>query len=423
MRGGGWAFPEPDGGRKNLPIGICPLFESPRTIRRIGKLPAKSGILAIQIPVQSGKLRAADSVFPRGLFGSIVLGRPAAVRVIMAQLRLRFACALLVATGWFSAAGWGQNWAEQMFTSLEHDFGTVAHRTPADFRFEFVNKYKETVHVHSVSTSCKCVAPSVVKDTLNTWDKSEIICKFETDKNFFGARHATVTVRFDKPFWAEVQLQLRGTIRGDLAFDPPLLEFGKVAQGEALTRKVKVTHYGRDANWRIQDIASTYRNVSVRKSEPVVRPDQVSYDLEVTLTDSAPAGTLNEELLVCVGRQGDGTIIERVPLTLKATIAPPVEISPQIVRLGPLKADEQANTKIVLKCQKPFAIKDVMCDDGNFSVTTKEASNGQLHFLELCYVAKDAEAGELKKSITILTDLETAAEICLPVEVTIEERE
>jgi hypothetical protein len=63
-----------------------------------------------------------------------------------------------------------------------------------------------------------------------------------------------------------------------------------------------------------------------------------------------------------------------------------------------------------------------MCDDANFSVTTKEASNGQLHFLELCYVAKDAEAGELKKSITILTDLETSAEICLPVEVTIEDR-
>ena len=339
----------------------------------------------------------------------------------MARFRLLFAWACLLSLLGMSPSVVAQNWAEQMFTSLEHDFGVVAHRTPADFRFEFVNKYKETVHVHSVSTSCKCVSPSVVKDTLNTWDKSEIVCKFETDKNFFGARHATVTVRFDKPFWAEVQLNLRGTIRGDLLFDPPMLEFGKIEHGGSVTRKVTVSHHGRDSNWRIQDVASTYRNVTVRKSEPIVRPDQVRYELEITLNESAPAGTVNEELIICVGRQGDPAVVERVPLTMKATIAPPVEISPQIVRLGPLKADETTNTKIVLKCKKPFAIKDVMCDDANFSVTTTEASNGQLHFLELCYVAKDAEAGELKKSITILTDLETSAEICLPVEVTIED--
>ncbi len=342
---------------------------------------------------------------------------------MMTRIRWQLVCAiLLLAAGGSAPSAQGQNWAEQMFTSLEHDFGVVAHRTPADVRFEFVNKYKEAVHVHSVSTSCKCVTPTVVKDTLNTWDKSEVVCKFETDKNFFGARHATVTVRFDKPFWAEVQLNLRGTIRGDLSFDPPILEFGKIEQGAAVTRKVTVQHHGRDSNWRIVDVASSFREVSVRKSEPQVRPDQVSYDLEVTLGESAPAGTVNEELIICVGRQGDAAVLERVPLALKANIAPPVEISPQIVRLGPLKADETANTKIVLKCKQPFAIKDVMCDDANFSVTTKEASNGQLHFLELCYVAKDAEAGELKKSITILTDLESSAEICLPIEVTIEDR-
>ncbi len=309
-----------------------------------------------------------------------------------------------------------------MFSETEHDFGVVAHRTPAEYRFEFVNKYKETVHVHSVSASCKCVSPSVTVDTLKTWEKSELVCKFETDKNFFGDRNATITVRFDKPFWAEVQIQIKGTIRGDLEFDPPKLEFGQIEQGQPATKTVRVIHHARDVQWRIVDVASTYRSVSVRKSKPMIMQDSVVYDLEVTVKDDAPAEAVSNELIVCTGHEGFNPVEDRIPLAFTANITGQLEISPRIVRFGPVKPEETANAKVILKGKKPFTIKDVLCGDDNFSVTAQEPANGRLHVLDVSYVAKQAEAGEIKNSIKILTDLDHQSEIEVPVVVTIADK-
>ena len=49
-------------------------------------------------------------------------------------------------------------WAQQMFEKLDHDFGVVARGADARYRLKITNKYKQPVHIASVTTTCGCTA-------------------------------------------------------------------------------------------------------------------------------------------------------------------------------------------------------------------------------------------------------------------------
>ncbi|MEL7337023.1 MAG: DUF1573 domain-containing protein, partial [Planctomycetota bacterium] len=66
----------------------------------------------------------------------------------------------------------GQEWARKMFTEASHDFRTVSRGSKAEFLFKFKNPYKETLHIASVSTSCRCTTPSVTKSSIKTYEEA-----------------------------------------------------------------------------------------------------------------------------------------------------------------------------------------------------------------------------------------------------------
>ena len=111
-------------------------------------------------------------------------------------------------------AAFGQRWAEKMFTHSKHDFGSVARDAKTEHRFTLSNIYLEDVHVARASASCGCTSVRIDKPLLKTYETGEIVASLNTD-TFRGHRSATITVTFDKPFYAQVQLHVRGNIRSD----------------------------------------------------------------------------------------------------------------------------------------------------------------------------------------------------------------
>ncbi len=174
-----------------------------------------------------------------------------------------------------------QEWATKMFSETKHDFGTVARSAKVEYPFQFYNPYKEPVHVAAVSSSCGCTTPEVVKSDLATYERSEILAKFNT-RSFTGNHAATLTVTIDRPYFATVQLNVWGDIRGDIevksadaGIDNGLVEFGTVDQGESRERKMTVIRYGR-SDWQIVNVRSV----------------NSSYEVEVVNGPRAPAALL-----------------------------------------------------------------------------------------------------------------------------------
>src|SRR5208283_2704639 len=83
----------------------------------------------------------------------------------------------------------GQQWAEKMFKTTEHDFGTVARGSKAEFNFTFSNLYLDDVHIVTAYSSCGCTSVDVIKPTLKTYEEGIIRAVFNSP-SFVGSRAA-----------------------------------------------------------------------------------------------------------------------------------------------------------------------------------------------------------------------------------------
>jgi hypothetical protein len=292
----------------------------------------------------------------------------------------------------------GQDWARKMFKVTEHDFGTVARGAKAEYRFVFDNIYLEDVHVAGVRTSCGCTTPSVETETLKTYEKGAVLAHFNTD-SFLGQRAATLTVTIDKPFYAEVQLQIHGYIRSDVVVEPGSVQFGSIDQGTAFHQTVAVNYGGRD-DWQITDVKSANPHITATAVETGRSGGQVSYALNVLVDQLAPAGYLNDHLMLTTNDPSG----QQIPVLVEGRVTPSITVSPTALFMGVVQPGQKVTKQLVVKSKKPFKILGVTCEDKSFKFdTSKEDASKELHMIPVTFTA-GTDAGKLVKTIKIQTD-------------------
>lgn len=309
---------------------------------------------------------------------------------------------------------WSQDYAKQMFKEQTHDFGTVARSAKSEFLFEFTNPFMEDVHISGVRTSCNCTTPSIYqgKDTLKSWEKGYILSVFNTG-SFLGQRAATITVSIDKPFVGEIQLRITGNIRGDIEFQPGVIEFGSVDQGKEATSQITVIHHNR-ADWKLTDVRSANDNLEVELSPPVKRNAGVAYTMTVHLKKTAPAGSLQDQLTLI---SNDSTA-PNIPLVVQGNVIPPLAISPATLFLGVLQPGQSVTKQLVVRGKLPFKVSDVQCPAGDCIRYTVKDETKTLHLIPITFTAGD-KPGDFTDMLTIKTDLAIGGVVLCPCKATI----
>jgi hypothetical protein len=257
--------------------------------------------------------------------------------------------------------------------------------------------YKEDIHVASVRSSCGCTNPQVLTDTLKTHESGEILAQFNT-RAFLGEKSATITVTFDKPFYAEVQLQVSGYIRSDVVLEPGYVDFGSIDQGAGAEKKLSIAYAGRDT-WEIVDVLSANRHLQAELTPTTRGGGQVGYDLLVRLKPDAPAGYIKDQLTLVTNDQRS----TQIPVDIEGRVLAELTVSPASLLLGVVHPGETVTKQIVVKGKKPFKIKSVTCDAKCFEFTTSDVAK-PLHLIPVKFVAGDAP-GKLNQKIRIETDL------------------
>lgn len=288
-----------------------------------------------------------------------------------------------------------------MFGDSSHDFGTVAKAAKAEYVFELQNIYKETIHISGVRASCGCATPVIQKDTLETWEKGGILVRFNTN-SFLGQRKATITVTIDKPYFAEVQLNITGMIRGDVVFDPGTVNFESVDQGDAATKTVSVNYAGR-GDWKIVDVRSANTNLVVEPVETRRYNGRVGYDLKVQLKPDAPAGYFNDEMILVTNDSHS----RQIALRVEGNVTSPLTVSPASLSLGVVRPGQTVTKNIVVKGKKPFRIVSIRCGDDCFEVTPPTEEKA-LHLIPVKFTASET-AGDIAQRIEIETDMGTGS--------------
>ncbi len=298
---------------------------------------------------------------------------------------------------WGAADTAAQTWSRPSFTETYHDFGTVARGANVEHLFWFANTTGREIHVRGVRTSCGCTTPSVVHATVRNGEKGAIRVVFNT-RSFTGQRGATITVVFDRPYYTEAQLQVRGYIRRDVVFSPGSVEFGTVRQGESAERVVALDYAGRD-DWQVTSVHTPNPHLSVQTRETNRGAGRVRYELVVKLAAEAPAGTLDTELAF----QTNDWRSNRVPLAVSGQIVPPLCVSPAALYLGDARCGQEWKTRLVVRAAEPFRITQVACDDPRFVFEAGQDAK-TLHFVAVSF-QPGQEAGRLSAKIRIHTDL------------------
>ena len=289
-----------------------------------------------------------------------------------------------------------KEWARKMFSNTSHDFGTVARAANEEVVFELQNIYEEDIHIASVRASCGCAIPSIDKKVLKTWEKGGIRVKFNT-RSFLGHRSATITAVIEKPFYAEVQMRIKGHIRGDVVFNPGSVNFGSVDQSSPVSKTVNVSYAGR-SNWQIIDVQSANPNLQVQLNETKRSGGQVGYQLQVQLKEGQSPGHFTDQM-VLVTNDGNS---KRIPIKIEGNIVSALQI-PQSVSLGVVKPGQTVTRKVVVRGKKPFRITNVKFKDkGNFDVSLKDEAT-KTHLVPVKFTANSN--GEVTEKIEIETDL------------------
>ena len=251
-------------------------------------------------------------------------------------------CVSLVALVWLGGlapSAYGQSWARKMFVTNAHDFGVVARGAKAEFAFVFTNPYQEEVHIAGVRTTCGCTTPRITTKTLKSLEQGASVASYNT-RSFSGARSATITVLIDRPYRAEVQLQVTGFIRGDVVMQPGLIDFGEVEQGASARRAVEILYAGKK-DWEITKVRTGNPCLKVSIHETMRRSGRVAYELAVELQPSAPSGYLRDAVILETNDREQRSI----PLSVEGKVLSPLVISPGTLFLGDLEPRAMKSAK------------------------------------------------------------------------------
>ncbi|TWU47751.1 DUF1573 domain-containing protein [Rubripirellula reticaptiva] len=289
------------------------------------------------------------------------------------------------------------NYADKMFKEKKHEFRTVGRGTKCEYHFDFTNIYNEEVHVAAVRTSCGCTTPTLTADTLQTHETAAVVATFNTS-SFIGQKAATITVVFDRPKYAEVQLNVSGFIRTDITFDPPEVAFGDVPAGEEREREVMITHNG-NPSWEIIDVRSHCSDLRVRLDPAERTSNQVRYRMSVRMNGEMSDGEIRERLTLISNDRSFPT----TEMSISGRVRPPVNVSPEAVSLGTTQPNGSVEKKLIVRGEEPFEISDVECSDERFKFVVPVGSK-KLHMVKLVYTG-DGTDTPISQEIRIVTNL------------------
>jgi len=299
-----------------------------------------------------------------------------------------------------AASAPAQEWARKMFQEGAYNFGTVARDAKVEHHFKFKNLYLDDIHIAGVRTSCGCTSPRVTKDTLKTYEEGEIVAHFNTDR-FSGQRGATLTVTIDRPYPAEVQLRVDGFIRTDVVMTPGGIEFGSLDEGASAEKQLDLRFAGR-SNWKITEVKTANPNLEAKIAETMRQGGQVAYRLTVRLKPGAPAGYLQDQVLLV---SDDRRVM---PVNVEGRLVPELSVNPASLAFGRLEPGQKVTKQIVIQGKRPFTIAAIVCNNNPCFAFEIPKEAKRVHLIPVTFTAGDA-MGTISEKIQIRTDLASGA--------------
>lgn len=296
-----------------------------------------------------------------------------------------------------------QDWAERMFETRSHDFGTIARGAKAEFRFKLTNLYLDDVRIAGVRTTCGCTTPRIETEWLKTYEEGAVVAAINS-QSFLGHQRATVTVTIDKPYFAQVQLNVKVYVQSDVVLSPPSVALGSVDQGSPAEQSIEVQYSGA-GDWRIVEVRSAHPHLSGKAAETARRAGRTTYRLQVSLDKAAPAGPVREHLMLVTNDPRS----PQIPVLVEGQVATAITVSPATLFLGVVQPGQTVTRQVVVRGKEPFRIKEISSECGCLQGRALSSAEAKALFVVPVTFTAGETPGRVATKVRFLTDRDGAA--------------
>lgn len=283
----------------------------------------------------------------------------------------------------------------------QFDFGAVPKTSKSEHKFPLFNPFQTDIHIQGVRASCGCTTPIVETKVIKPGETGYLTAKFNTDR-FNGEKKATLTVTITKPYFTELQFNVRGYIRTDIVLNPGEVAFGSIAEGAPAKLKLELNYAGRQ-DWKIQDIVCPYSFLTANFQELSRSNGRVQYSIEVDLNATAPEGHLQNQIVIHTNDHR----LKTFPIRFSVNVEKPIQIAPPRLALNSVKPNETITQRLTISAKTNFQITAINSEvaDIAFEPTGKSS---RIHMLQLVInpraPAEFAE-GEVNGFVLVQTDI------------------
>ena len=289
-------------------------------------------------------------------------------------------------------------WADKLFGgTTNHDFGLVARGAQLKHSFKMTNIYKEPLTITEVRVSCKVCSDAKASVTVLQPGESGTIDVIMDARRFSGVKSITVYVTVGPKYVSTATLTVTANARLDVGLTPSELEFGNIPRGQTPTKQVDVEYFG-VGDWEVKEIVKSASAPFELKVEPLPN-NRRGYRILATLKADAAAGPFKQEILLKTNDASNPTMTFNITGAIQAALT----VSPASLTVNGLKVGESQTKKVVIRAEKPFRILGI---DGQGDGVTVEIPDREDTTMILSIQIEPTKAGELRKQLTIRTDLD-----------------
>ncbi len=296
------------------------------------------------------------------------------------------------------AAGDDEPTARAEAAETEYNFGLMDPLTMGSHAFVVRNTGDAPLKLQAGPTSCKCTLSDVSDQAIPPGGESRVTVQWNTGrKNKFYAHDATIYT--NDPTRRRLTFAVRGTVRVQLAVDPPAAVFERIKPDQPAHQKILVYSQTWD-DVELADLQSSLAGltweIEPADNETLAKYEaQSAYWIQLTTPGALPEGTFSEWLQFRVVPAGapDEAVEHQVAVSGKtlrrlAVYGPGIDAE-GTVAFGAVSRAAGAKKRLLMKVRDPeaeLAVNRIRTTPEFLSVRVvpgAEAATKGLHYLEL----------------------------------------
>jgi hypothetical protein len=292
-------------------------------------------------------------------------------------------------------------WVASTFPERAYDFGTVARGSQVRHSFPIVNRTDSELRIIDWRTKCGCTDVRVGAKIIPPGTQTTVEATIDTTK-FRGYKPSGLTLIFDRPTYAEVNLNLSCFIRGDLVINPGQIDFGIVRRAEKMAQaSLTLTYAGGRSDWEVTKMKTLSNKIKAELRElGRTAEGEINYTLTASLQPGIPNGAFKDEITLLTSDSTSPTI----PISVVANIQSAVSVTPSIINFGGVRAGQSISKTVIVRSSQPFSITKLSASQGALEPVDDDPKARPVHQVKLTFKAPE-QNGPHHAVVTIETDV------------------